>query len=150
MNADSLKLKGDGALRQHRCVGRAFRFLMARPCPALKGTGNNVGVPGVSDVLFRQATASVTLMSMCTHIRLYRAHHPVTRRDEHFRRDYALVYTRMLNRAASRRPMVWPLSVEITLRRLALIPIVPYDNGVARVGLSPFTYARRSGEYPLR
>jgi len=148
MNADSLKLKSDGSLRQHRCIGRAFRFLMARPCPGLDRSGDRVGVPGVNDVLFHQATAPHTLVGMCKRTRLYLAHDVNVQFRQHFRRANALVHTRTLNRAASRRPMVRLLSAVITQRRPALIPIVPYSCGTARVGISPITYVSRRREYP--
>ena len=109
---------------------------------------DNVGIPGVGRVLFHQATAPATLMGMCKRTRLYLAHDSPFLVSRHFRQEYALVYTRTLKRAASQRPMVRLLSVRITPRRPALIPIVPYGDGAARVGLAPIIYVSRRGECP--
>lgn len=122
MNADSLKRKSDGSLRLHRRVGRAFRCLIARPCrPDVVGTRRRRSPRGQQRSLSRGDGTSHAL-GMCRHTRFHPAHAVLASRQQPFGQNYAVGYTRTLNRAASRRPVVWLLSVAIARQRPALNP----------------------------
>ena len=122
MNADSLMRKSDGPLRPRRRVGRAFRCLIARPCrPDWVGTRRRRSPRGQQRSLSRGDGTNHAL-GMCKRTRFHPAHAVSPSRQQHFEHYYAVVYARTLNRAASRRPEVWLLSVVIARQRPALNP----------------------------